>query len=292
MPSEHTSDQAEGLRRLLLRPSLRVITVVGAQDGMGATSVVTGLAQALARQDKQVLILDENLSSENVANRLQLKPRYDLLNTVRDHMRVREVLLHASARVHVLPVARAMQSLATLDDETGARLLDTLNSATYGMDIVLVDAATSGHSVCTTLQADEPLLLVLDGTPEGITASYALLKQMALQHGRQRFDILVNKVQDEAEAGRIYDNMESAARRYLAVKLHYLGHVPRPGMMGANFRADHLLQAADAQTAHAFAGLAARLLPPERAEENHKALDNLMARMALQKSAMPRRKVA
>jgi len=51
--AEGLRDQPEGLRRLLLRASLRVVTVVGAARALGATSVVVNLAAALARAGKQ-----------------------------------------------------------------------------------------------------------------------------------------------------------------------------------------------------------------------------------------------
>ena len=96
MSSKHGFDQAEGLRRLLVRPSLRVVTVLGARPGLGATSVVVNLAAALARAGKHVLVLDENLAHDNVANTLGLKPRFDLLNSVRDDLSWREVILHTA----------------------------------------------------------------------------------------------------------------------------------------------------------------------------------------------------
>jgi flagellar biosynthesis protein FlhG len=175
-------DQAEGLRRLLQRPSLRVVTVVGARPGLGATGVVVNLAAALARAGKQVLILDENLAHDNVANALALKPRFDLLNAVRGDMPWRDILLCTPSGVNVLPVARAMQALPKLSGAERERLLETLTAASWGMDVVLVDATTDGHSVCASLSGDEPLLLVLNATADGITESYALLKQMAAAH--------------------------------------------------------------------------------------------------------------
>jgi len=53
-------DQAEGLRRLLSRDALRIITVVSATAGVGKTSAVINLAVALARAGREVLILDES----------------------------------------------------------------------------------------------------------------------------------------------------------------------------------------------------------------------------------------
>lgn len=221
------SDQAEGLRRLLARSPARVVAVVGARSGLGATSVVVNLAAAWANSGKNVLILDEHLSQNNVANTLALKPRYDLLNVIRGDKPLREVTLRERNGVQILPVARAMQALRRLEEPERDTLLELLAQASRGMDVVLVDAAADDrHSVCASLSGDEPLLLVLNGTVSGITESYAMLKYMALHNGRRTFNIMVNKARDGLEAKAIFNNMAQVAQRNLQVHLDYMGYIP------------------------------------------------------------------
>jgi len=221
------TDQAEGLRRLLARTSAKVVTVVGARSEIGSTSVVVNLAAAWARSGKDVLILDEHLSQNNVANTLALKPRYDLLNVIRGDKALGEVMLSGNDGTQILPVARAMQAITTLHENERDRLLALLTQAAAGADIVLVDAAArEGHSVCASLSGDEPLMLVLNGTAGGITESYAMLKKMALQNGRRTFDIVVNKVNSKREAKVIFDNIAQVAWQNLQVRLEYMGYIP------------------------------------------------------------------
>jgi predicted ATP-dependent serine protease len=57
-------DQAAGLRGLAaLRTSdtVRILTIAGGKSGVGKTSVVVNLAMTLAKNGKQVLILEEIL---------------------------------------------------------------------------------------------------------------------------------------------------------------------------------------------------------------------------------------
>lgn len=219
-------DQAAGLRKLLARGNAQVITVLGARDGLGATSIVTNLSAVFAHAGKDVLVLDENLSHDNVANTLALRPRYDLLHAARGDKTWQDVLLQGMAGPVVLPVARAMQSLPKMDETERERLLESLLGAAVGRDVVLVDAARDGNSVCASLSGDEPLLLVLNATASGITESYALLKKMAVHNGRQAFDIVVNRVGSEREALAVFDNMQKVARHHLQVNLSYLGYIP------------------------------------------------------------------
>ena len=283
---EGLSDQAEGLRRLLVRPSLRVVTVVGARPGLGATSVVVNLAAALVRAGKQVLVLDENLAHDNVANALALKPRFDLLNAVRDNLPWRDIVLHTAAGVNVLPVARAMQTLSRLNGVERERLLESISAASWGMDVVLVDATADGHSVCASLSGDEPLLLVLNATADGITESYTLLKKLAAHTGRQAFDIVVNKARNEQEARTVFENMAQVAQHHLRVQLKYLGSIPLDDNLheAAHWRRPLVEILPAAPAAHAFIELARTLMLPAVAEnEGNNALNKLMQRLLQQK---------
>jgi flagellar biosynthesis protein FlhG len=278
-------DQAAGLRRLLSRSTSRVVTVVGARDGLGSTSIVVNLAAVLAGAGKDVLVLDENLSHDNVANTLALKSRYDLLNVVRGDKTLQDVMLRGTQGVRVLPVARAMQSLPTLDVAQRECLLESLSAASKGMDVVLVDAARDGHSVCASLSGDEPLLLVLNATASGITESYALLKQMAMHNGRQAFDIVVNKVGSEREALAIFDNMSLVARVHLQVRLEYLGYIPVDEKLK---RATQLCRPVieafpAAPSSYAMREVAQGLMRvPSAVEEGHDVLGSVMQRVMRQ----------
>jgi len=287
-------DQAEGLRRLLVCGSLRVVTVVGARPGLGATSVVVNLAAALAREGKKVLILDENLAHDNVANTLALKPRFDLLNAVRGDMPWRDILLQTESGVKVLPLARAMQAVFNLSGAERERLLESLTAASWGMDVVLVDATTDGHSVCASLSGDETLLMVLNATADGITESYALLKQMAAAYGRLAFDLVVNKARNEQEARTVFDNMAQVAKRHMQVGLKYLGNIP----LDENFnratqqRCPLVEMFPEAPAASAFTELARNLmLLPAAENDGSNALNQLLQRLLQHKPDYPQKKI-
>lgn len=224
---ELMGDQAEGLRRLLARSSAQVVTVVGARAGLGATSVVVNLAAAWTRGGHDVLVLDEHATPGNVANLLGLRPRWDVLDVVHGDKALHEALLHSEDGIHVLPVARAMQSLPRLSGRERNALMQILLAAANGRDVLLVDAAArAGHSVSTALSSDAPLLLVLNPTASGITESYSMLKQMVLEQRRRAFGIVVNKAASEQEARAVFANMAEVAGRHLQVRLHYAGYIP------------------------------------------------------------------
>jgi flagellar biosynthesis protein FlhG len=227
------ADQAEGLRRLLVRSSARVITVASARAGFGATSLVVNLASSFVRAGKVVLVLDESLSHDNVGNMLALKPRYDLLNAVRRDKMLSSIILQTQQGVRILPVARAIQALPQLSPPERERLLECLAEASHAVDVVLVDAAaTEERYISASLAPEQPLVVVLNPTGTSITESYGLIKRMTRQDGRKSFGIVVNKARDEQEALAVFANIAQVARLHLQVRVEYQGCVPLDKSVG------------------------------------------------------------
>lgn len=291
MQLERVTDQAEGLRRLLVRASTRVITVAAARTGFGATSVVVNLATALARTGKEVLILDESQSHNNVSKMLALKSHHDLLHAVRRGKTIHEILLqNGSQNIRILPVALAIQALPTLCAQEREQLLESLAEASSEVDVVLVDATTYREpDTSGSLAPNQPLLLVLNSTASAITESYALIKRMAMQDGRQNFGIIVNKACNEQAARLIFSNVAQVARQHLQVCVEYLGYIPFDEKLK---RATQLCRPIldvfpTAQSALAFGELGRNLmLLPTAESEELGGLPHIMQRLIRQVSTL------
>lgn len=291
MQLERVTDQAEGLRRLLVRASTRVITVAAARTGFGATSVVVNLATALARAGKEVLILDESQSHNNVSKMLAHKSHHDLLHGVRRGKTMHEILLqNGSQNIRILPVALAIQALPTLCAQEREQLLESLAEASSEVDVVLVDATTYREpDTPGSLAPNQPLLLVLNSTASAITESYALIKRMAMQDGRQNFGIIVNKACNEQAARLIFSNVAQVARQHLQVCVEYLGYIPFDEKLK---RATQLCRPIldvfpTAQSALAFGELGRNLmLLPTAESEELGGLPHIMQRLIRQVSTL------
>jgi flagellar biosynthesis protein FlhG len=220
-------DQAEGLRRLLVSNQTQVITLVAGKQGMGRTSVTLNLAAALSNAGRDVLVLDENPAPNNLTDALGLFARYDLLDVVQGRCQLVDALLKGRGYA-VLPVARAMRALVKLNAIEQNCLENALSEVSNGVDVMLVDGAMlSGHAaISSSLASGVRLLVVMDATASGITESYSLIKRLALENARLRFEIVVNKVANEQMAKLVFGNMEKVARSKLAARLEYLGCIP------------------------------------------------------------------
>lgn len=256
-------DQAAGLRRLLVANQTRLITIAAGTHGVGRTTMTLNLADALARAGKDVLVLDENLSPDNLSDRLMLPTLRDLFDVAQGRCAVQQAVAHTHGYA-VLSSARAMRALGDMAEYDQQRLEQALDEASSGADVMLVDAALLGGPavVSSSLASGVSVLVVVDGTAAGITESYGLIKRLAVENARMQFEIVVNKVAHAQAAQTVFDNMAKVARRHLAAHLEYMGYIPTDAKLA---RANQLGRAVvdafpDAPSARAFLDLSQRLL--------------------------------
>lgn len=225
--SDFAFDQAEGLRRLLGRDTLRVITVVSGKPRSGQSSVVANLACALAGQGRSVLIIDEGIGANSCATRLGLVPRFELAHTLKGQATLTQILLRYNDALYILPAREGLRRLTTLTAQVHEQLAQALHTLPWKPDTVLIDlAADRTHLTLPAAAAADAVLVVLSPGHTAITQAYSLIKQLAQAFGQRQFHLLATKTQDDAEARAVYTNMAEAATRYLHARLQHLPPIP------------------------------------------------------------------
>lgn len=222
-------DQAEGLRRLLVPDLLRIISITSGNAGAGKTTAVINLAAALTDKGKNVLVIDENVGASNIAATLGLNAHRDLLDVLRRDKAMDEVLITSPAGFSILPAGRGIRVLEKLNAGEQAHLIGAFAHLAQPIDVVLIDTAQDRNDrmLPLTLSSHE-IVAVVSSEPASITSAYALIKHISgCWKEKRHFRVLVNKVSIEAEARMIFENMESAARRYLDVALDFIGFIPQ-----------------------------------------------------------------
>ncbi|HEX5804477.1 MAG TPA: AAA family ATPase [Azospira sp.] len=224
--AEFHGDQASGLRRIFGQEALRVITFAAGSEGVGKTIAVANVAAAMARQGKEVLILDENTAG-SVASIFGASAKYDLYHVINRDRRLAEVLVHVAPGVRVLPAARAVKKLGKLARGQQETLIEALGAMEHPADVILVDASTDHPLGFSPLGlATQETVVVASASGAAITDAYALIKKVSLGYSRRHFRILLNKVKSAADAGAIHSNLAQLARQRGVAVLDYAGHVP------------------------------------------------------------------
>lgn len=260
--AELRGDQAAGLRRLFGREQSRIVTFTAGSAGVGKSISVANLAAALARQGKEVLVLDENTDG-NVASLYGAVARHDLHHVINREKYLTDVLLTVAPGVRVLPAARAVKKLGKLNATQQETLLESIASMERPADVILVDTSLDHPLGFSPLGlAAHDTVVVISATGASITEAYALIKKVSLGYSRKHFRILVNRVKGSDEAEAIHGNIAQVTRSRGLAHLDYAGYVPLD---------EHLRQASrlcqpvvglfpDAPAAKAYRALAMDLL--------------------------------
>lgn len=275
-------DQAEGLRRLLDRSGLRVISVSAGGGGNGKTWTVINLAAALAELGRDVLILDEGAATQGVTAALGLKARFDLEDLIRPVRALDELIVRGPAGIMLLPLARGARSLAQLPARKQQCLLERCGRFGVAVDTLLVDAAPRGASALLRPGGTAEQLIVLEGgNAAAVTAAYALIKSLNGECARRQFHVLVSNVVNEDDARLIFGNMARVARRYLQVALEYLGHVPPDDKLqhAARLRLPVVTAFPGAAAARSFRRMARAIAGWPHAEDDGSGFNDFMRRL-------------
>ena len=216
-------DQAEGLRRMLAGPKPRIVTFLSAtpQDDKGA--MLVNLGASLAQSGNDVIIVDACERDYGVAQRLGVDRGASLLQVARQECALNQVIQAVPQGFSV--VRMGGRSHGGDDARRLANTFDVLVKQSAG-SIVIVDGEFSPDGEFPApVMASSEIVVQVSTSATSITNAYALVKRLSQHLGRRPFGILVTGA-TEAEAKVVYDNMSSAATRYLAVTLSSMGSVP------------------------------------------------------------------
>jgi flagellar biosynthesis protein FlhG len=224
--AELYADQAAGLRRLFGREQTRIVTFAAGGVGVGKSVLVANLAAALARQGKEVLVLDEN-ARNSVASCYGALAHHDLQQVIDREKALAEVLVTVAPGVRVLPAALALKNLGTLSSRQQDAFLETITVIGRSADVILVDASLEHPLGFSPLGlAAHDTVVVVSASSASITDAYALIKKVSLAYSRKNFRILVNKVRGADDADAIFRNIAELTQSRRLARLDYSGFVP------------------------------------------------------------------
>lgn len=222
-------DQADGLRRLFGGRTPQVVTFASGPHACGRTTLVVQTAAALAAAGHGVVVVDENQAPDNALAAFGLVGRHDFFNVVRGDRPLMQVAVNAAPLVRVVPAARAAREFDRIDESGLQRLAAGLRELQRGAGFVLVDSANRrGGRLSAIAASARHLAVVVAARGPAITDAYALIKRIANDYGRERFQIVVTRARSPEEARAVFGNMRHVAGDRLGVRLDYLGDAPVP----------------------------------------------------------------
>ncbi len=225
--AEFYVDQAAGLRRLFGGGQLQAVAFAAGSEGLGRTALVANLGTALARLGKDVMLIDENAGSDDLAAHFGQTASRDLDDVLTGRCDLVDAVIELMPGLQLLPAARSLRRFGALAGRPATLLGDRLQSLDRPVDVILIDTCVRhplGYSPFA-LAAHETVV-VLSGHGASITEGYSLIKKGSQAFARRSFRILVNRVKTQPDARAIFDNIADVAAQRRLARLDYAGAVP------------------------------------------------------------------
>lgn len=237
----------------------KVIAITSGKGGVGKTNVTSNLAIALAKQGNRVCIFDADTSLANINVVMGLTVEYTIEHLLAGEKTVDEILVEGPEGVMIIPAASGIAECANLEQEQRQRLIGALESLESRFDYILIDTAAGiGDSVLYFVQSAQYAIVVISTEPTSLTDAFALLRVLKRRNYEHPVYVLVNMALNYANSMEVFKRFEAAVKKYLSMKVHYLGYITEDKAIRTSVSAQRpvLLQHPEALASRCFTTLA------------------------------------
>jgi flagellar biosynthesis protein FlhG len=219
-------DQAEGLRRMLDVPKLRVLTFLSALSEPEKSGMIINLSATLARQGQRTLMVDAQSSDTSIGAWMSVKADQTLLNVARQQRSMENVIKEITVGLSVTMVTNAKATSVNLPQNSLRELSKAFDLAASRSDVVMVDSVLDANdSFLLASLDDSEIIIQVSADPHTIKKAYGMIKRLNERLGRRSYGLIVSG-ETEAQANVVYTNLARTADRYLAVPLKLIGSIP------------------------------------------------------------------
>ncbi|ASS75632.1 cobyrinic acid a,c-diamide synthase [Tumebacillus algifaecis] len=225
------NDQAERLRSLVAKSrqeetpvrSTRVITITSGKGGVGKSNFTLNYALGLAKQGKQVVILDADVGFGNIDVLMGVTPKKTLADLIRKEATLQDILETGPCDIKFIAGGSGFQDLLDIQQEEFDYLLEQLGELQGFADYVLIDtgAGLNAQTLQLILSSDD-VYVVLTPEPTAITDAYALIKMVVNREPATRIQLVVNRAQSMPEGKETAEKIRLVAQRFLNVGISTL----------------------------------------------------------------------
>ncbi|MEM9419916.1 MAG: MinD/ParA family protein [Planctomycetota bacterium] len=204
----------------------QTLAITSGKGGVGKTTVTVNLAVQLARLGRRVVLLDADLGTANADVMCNVNARSTLAHVVAGQRELEDIIVEAPGGFRLVPGASGLANMANLSAHEHDRLNAQMRRLESSCDVLLIDTGAGvGPNVLSFCAAAERVLVVSTPEPTSITDAYAVIKTINAQTSHPDIRLLVNMVENEAEARAVFARIHSVCQRFLGLSPNYAGHV-------------------------------------------------------------------
>ena len=250
------ADQEEAVARA------KSICVVSGKGGTGKSLCSASLARMLARTGR-TLLMDADLGVANAHLLQDVQPQHTLVDAVEGRVGLREALTPCGGQLDLMAGGSGYARVAHLTHLELEILAGGLEQLERDYSYLVVDSAAglSDQTVSFAAAADL-VILVTTADLTSLTDAYAFLKVLIQRAPARETWIVINRVQEAAEAAAAQKRMASVAGKFLGRQPHFAAYLPedRAAFRCTQRRVPVVLGEPDSPLAGGLRGLAQQVI--------------------------------
>ncbi len=169
----------------------KFVACVSGKGGVGKTTTALNVGQALASLDKQVVVLDANLVTPNIALNLgYVNPEGTLNKFLRKEKSLKEIMYLHPSGISVIPASPSYAEFQNTNPQKISKIFEHLDNVA---DYVIVDSPSGlGYEVSEILRHCDEILVVINPQLSSVMDALKTIR-LAQTHGATVSGIVLNK---------------------------------------------------------------------------------------------------
>jgi len=229
-------EQTDGTPRALKSAPTRCLAITGGKGGIGKSNLAVNLALSLGALNKRVNLLDADFGLANADLLCGVSPAFHLGHVVSGHKRMDEIMVELSKNVYLIPGGSGIEELANLSTSgtpyAFRKLHLKLQKLEENLDFMIIDTAAGvAENVIGIIKAAEEVIVVATPEPTSIVDAYATIKTILKRSPAKQIAVVVNNVVGVGDAEQVFQQLNSATKRFLNREVEFLGMVPHDAQL-------------------------------------------------------------
>ncbi|MEP6924822.1 MAG: MinD/ParA family protein [Pyrinomonadaceae bacterium] len=207
--------------------SARCIAVTSGKGGVGKSNFAVNVALELGSLGNRVSLLDADFGLANIDLLCGVSPKFHLGHVITGNKDLEDVAVEIGENVHLIPGGSGIEELANISLIKNTLLLAKLRKLQETSDFMVIDTAAGiAENVSGVLRAASEIIVVTTPDPTSVVNAYATIKVIVRNSPAKQISIIVNNVVGVGEAEQVFQQLKTAANKFLQHKIEFLGMIP------------------------------------------------------------------
>lgn len=208
------------------RDKFKIFSFASGKGGTGKTVLALNLAYALAKQNKRVLLVDLDSNLSNVDIMLNIIAQKTIGDFYTSRKLLDDLITEYEPNLHIIFGDSGQVDYPLPKVELVKYFFSQIEKIEHKYDYIFLDtAAGANENLLNLLYASDFVVMVTNPEPTAVMDAYVVLKFLKTKGCKAEKLIIVNKINDNPEGEKTFQNLLTATSHFLNEALIFLGSV-------------------------------------------------------------------